>query len=231
MTGRRPFILAIDGPAGAGKSSAAKALAARLGFSLVDTGAIYRCVALKARREGVAWEDDPGLGAILERVDIRFESAGSKIRVLLDGADVSREIRTQEISSGASAVSGRPVVRAGLLELQRRLALEAERGVVLEGRDIGTVVFPDADLKVFLDARPEVRAQRRRDELAAKGVDLAVEKVLSEQNARDRADSTRELAPLRAAADAVVLDSSELSLSEVVARVASRVEEALRRRA
>ena len=161
----RPFIVAIDGPSGAGKSTVSRLLSRRLGLSFVDTGALYRTVALSARREGIATADDGGLRALLGRIRISFQTVGEDNRVFLDGADVSKEIRTPEISLLASAVSARPVVREGLLGLQRRLALETPLGAVLEGRDIGTVVFPDADLKFFLEASPEVRARRRYEEL------------------------------------------------------------------
>ncbi|NBD12167.1 MULTISPECIES: (d)CMP kinase [Corallococcus] len=224
----RPFIIAIDGPAGAGKSSVSKVLARRLGFALVDTGAIYRCVALMATREGIAFDDDAKLGELLERVRIHFQVVGEENHVFLGGEDVSGEIRTPTISMGASQVSGRPVVRAGLLALQRRLALEAQAGAILEGRDIGTVVFPDADVKFFLAADPEVRARRRFEELFQKGVDSSLEAVLTDQTRRDAADSGREVAPLKAADDAVRVDSSSLPLSEVVTTLEQEIE---RRRA
>ncbi|HSB19433.1 MAG TPA: (d)CMP kinase [Anaeromyxobacteraceae bacterium] len=220
MSRARPFIVAIDGPAGAGKSTAAKRLAAALGFALVDTGAIYRAVALAASRRGIAFDDDARLAGVLESLDVRFEPlpGGEGQRVLLGGEDVSQAIRTPPMSLGASAVSARPVVRAGLLELQRRLATASgNRGAVLEGRDIGTVVFPDADLKVFLTASPEVRARRRHAELRARGDPATYEEVLADQTRRDRDDSTREVAPLRPAGDAVLLDTSALGLEEVVA--------------
>lgn len=214
----RPFIVAIDGPAGAGKSTAARRLAARLGFSMVDTGAIYRAVALAAAREEIAFDDDVRLAALLPGLRIRFEVAeGGGQRVLLDGVDVSAEIRTPAMSLGASAVSARPVVRDALLDLQRRLATaEGNRGAVLEGRDIGTVVFPDADLKFFLTAAPEVRARRRHDELQAKGQLVPLAQVLAEQEKRDFDDTQRAVAPLRAAADALLVDTSGLSLDGVV---------------
>ncbi|ATB48320.1 (d)CMP kinase [Corallococcus macrosporus] len=219
----RPFIVAIDGPAGAGKSSVSKLLARRLGFSLVDTGAIYRCVALMARREGIASDDDARLGELLSRVHIHFQVVGEENRVFLGGQDVSGEIRTPDISMAASQVSGRPVVRAGLLQLQRRLALESEKGAILEGRDIGTVVFPDADAKFFLAASPEVRARRRYEELFQKGVESTLESVLADQTKRDRDDSARAVAPLKAADDAVHVDSSSTPLSEVVHGMESEI--------
>ncbi len=212
----RPFIVAIDGPAGAGKSSVSKLLARRMGFALVDTGAIYRCVALMATREGIAFDDDARLGELLGRVHIHFQVVGEENRVFLGGQDVSGDIRTPEISMAASQVSGRPVVRAGLLQLQRRLALEAGKGAILEGRDIGTVVFPDADAKFFLEANPEVRARRRYEELFQKGVESSLEDVLADQMKRDKDDSARAVAPLKAAEDALRIDSSSSPLSEVV---------------
>ncbi|MBI5070706.1 MAG: (d)CMP kinase [Deltaproteobacteria bacterium] len=229
----RPFIVAIDGPAGAGKSTAARRIASRLGFALVDTGAIYRSVALAASREGIAFDDDARLGALLPRLTIRFEplpSGGQ--RVLLSGEDVSSAIRTPPMSLGASAVSARPVVRAGLLELQRRLATAPEnRGAVLEGRDIGTVVFPDADAKFFLTASPEVRARRRFEELRQKGDPQTYEQVLADQRKRDRDDSSRAVAPLVPAPDAQQLDTSGMDLDAVVAALAAAVEDRLSRRA
>jgi len=227
VTAGRPFIVAIDGPSGAGKSSAARLLAAQLGFAMVDTGAIYRTVALAARRAGIGYAADDALEALLPGLRIRFAPPvrpGEAQRVLLGEEDVSAEIRTPPLSLGASAVSARPVVRAGLLELQRRLALSPlNRGAVLEGRDIGTVVFPDADAKFFLTAAPEVRARRRHAELVARGEPAAYEEVLAEQEKRDRDDSHRALAPLRPAEDAVRLDTSDLPLPAVVERLAEEV--------
>lgn len=225
----RPFIVAIDGPAGAGKSTVSKILARRLGFQLVDTGAIYRCVALMASREGVAFDDDGQLASLLQRIRVSFRVQGEENRVLLCGEDVSGEIRQPAISMVASKVSGRAVVREGLLALQRRLALSAEKGAILEGRDIGTVVFPDADAKFFLEANPEVRARRRFEELFQKGVDSTLEEVLMDQTRRDRDDSSREVAPLKAAGDAIRLDSSVLPLSEVVQRIEKEIRARLSR--
>jgi CMP/dCMP kinase len=226
----RPFLVAVDGPAGAGKSTTSRRLAARLGFAMVDTGAIYRTVALAASRSGIPFDDDSRLGALLPTVRIRFEppppgGEGGGQRVFLGDEDVSQAIRTPPMSLGASAVSARPVVRAGLLDLQRRLATApGNRGAVLEGRDIGTVVFPDADAKFFLTAQDEVRARRRYLELQAKGDAQPFEAVLADQRKRDRDDSSRDVAPLRAAADAVVVDTGGLSLDEVVERLAAEVE-------
>ncbi|MCY1077740.1 (d)CMP kinase [Archangium lansingense] len=213
---QRPFIVAIDGPAGAGKSTVSKVLARRLGFALVDTGAIYRSVALKARREGLAFDDDEKLGELLTRVHVSFQVVGEDNHVFLDGEDVSGEIRTPENSMAASQVSSRPVVRAGLLSLQRRLALETPKGAILEGRDIGTVVFPDADAKFFLEADPDTRARRRFEELFQKGVERSLEEVLADQIKRDQDDASRAVAPLKPAEDAMRLDSTSMPLSEVV---------------
>ena len=215
----RPFIVAIDGPAGAGKSTVSKMLARRLGFQLVDTGAIYRCVALHVGRTDVPLDDDAQMAHVIANIDVRFESQGEDNRVFLAGEDVTEAIRAPEVSMGASRVSQRPVVREGLLGLQRRLALASPKGAVLEGRDIGTVVFPDADAKFFLEANPLVRAKRRHEELAQKGVERSLEEVLEEQNRRDAQDREREIAPLRAAEDAVAVDSSALPLPEVVDRL------------
>lgn len=234
MTAGRPFIVAIDGPAGAGKSTASRLLAARLGFAMVDTGAIYRSVALAAARRGLAFDDDAGLAALLPALDLRFEppaAAGAGPRVLLGDADVSQEIRTPAMSIGASQVSARPVVRAGLLDLQRRLALAPRNaGAVLEGRDIGTVVFPDADVKFFLTATAEERARRRHEELAAKGDPSSFEDVLADQRRRDRDDTERAIAPLRPAEDAIVMDTGGSPLAAVVDALAREVERRLRRR-
>ncbi|HZX42147.1 MAG TPA: (d)CMP kinase [Myxococcaceae bacterium] len=227
----RPFIVAIDGPAGAGKSTVSKLLARRLGLSFVDTGALYRTVALAARREGIATPDDAGLSALLGRIRISFRAVGDENRVYLDGEDVSSEIRTPEISLLASAVSARPVVREGLLGLQRRLALEAPVGAVLEGRDIGTVVFPDADLKFFLEANADVRARRRYEELFQKGAESTLDAVLADQTKRDRDDASRAVAPLKPAEDAVRVDSSGLPLSEVVQRLERSIRERMAARA
>jgi cytidylate kinase len=224
----RPFIVAIDGPAGAGKSTASRAVAARLGFAMVDTGAIYRTVALAATRAGIALDDDARLTQLLPTIEIRFAPATATDggqRVLLGLEDVSREIRTPPMSLGASKVSARPVVRAGLLELQRRLALApGNAGAVLEGRDIGTVVFPDADAKFFLTASPDERARRRHAELRARGDPSTFEEVLADQLRRDRDDSERAVSPLRPAPDAIVVDTGGVPLDDVADRLVREVQ-------
>jgi CMP/dCMP kinase len=220
----RRLVVTIDGPAGAGKSTVAKRVARELGYRLLDTGAIYRAVALQARRDGVDWADEAGCAAVARALDIdfRFSQEDGQNRVLVGGADVSAAIRTPEISDGASRVSAWPEVRGALLELQRRLG--AVGGVVVEGRDTGTVVFPSADAKFFLTASPEERARRRVIELRETGRDATEDSVLAEIRARDHRDSSRAAAPLRQAEDARLLDSSGRSIDEVVAEVVADVQ-------
>ena len=222
MAGReRGLIVAIDGPAGAGKSTAARLLAARLGYALLDTGAIYQSMALRARERGVAWDDGPGVAALADGIDIAFRMDGAVNHVTLDGQDVTSAIRTPEMSDGASRVSALPEVRAALLGLQRRIG--AAGGVVVEGRDIGTVVFPDAEAKFFLTANTDERARRRVAELTAAGKPVDTEQTKAEIIARDTRDSTRAAAPLRKADDAIEIDSSTLPPDAVVAKMADVV--------
>lgn len=219
-------VVAIDGPAGAGKSTVAKAVATEAGLSLVDTGAIYRTVALIAERRGISTDDAEALAAVARGLPISFELRGGKNHVRLgDDDDVTDAIRAPSISMGASKVSRHPPVRDALLDLQRRLG-DGPTGAVLEGRDIGTVVFPNAAVKVFLTASPEERARRRSLELSEKGQAEPYEKVLAEIRARDEQDMNRAVAPLKPADDAVVVDSSDLSFQEVVARILDLVERA-----
>lgn len=215
--------VAIDGPGGAGKSTAAKALAAKFGFAYVDTGAIYRTIGLAVLREGASPTDESAVAPLLEsaRVDLDYDAAGLQ-HMLLNGEDVNREIRLPEISGYASKVSALPVVRAALLELQREQA--RRRSVVMDGRDIGTVVLPDATLKVFLTAEPQVRAKRRFEELRQRGTPQTFDEVLREMQERDLRDSTRTAAPLKPAKDAVLLDSTELTLEQVLAALSRLVE-------
>jgi cytidylate kinase len=215
------LVVAIDGPAGAGKSTAARLLARRLGYDLLDTGAIYRVMALLARRNGIAWDDGPGVAALADDLDLRFRMDGDVNRVIVAGADITADIRTPEISDGASRVSALPEVRAALLGIQRRLG--AAGGVVVEGRDIGTVVFPDAGAKFFLTATTDERTRRRAAELAATGRPADPQRTRADIEARDLRDSTRSVAPLRKAEDAIEIDSSELTPDDVVARMAEVV--------
>jgi cytidylate kinase len=223
---RRP-IVAIDGPAGAGKSTVAKRIAERLGYVLVDTGALYRTIALAALRHGVGFDETDRVGELAERLAesgaVRLENdAGGVARVTLEGEDVSGFIRTSEISQGASKVSAIPRVRAALLEMQR--AAGRVGGVVLEGRDIGSVVFPEAEVKVFLTASVDERAKRRLAELVRAGTPTDIEAVKGEVVERDRRDSTRPIAPLVQAKDAIVVDSSGVSVDEVVESIAALAE-------
>jgi CMP/dCMP kinase len=220
------IVVTIDGPAGAGKSSVAKLLARRLGYGLLDTGAIYRSVALQARRQGIDWSDGPALGAVACALDIRFEFVGDRNHVYLVGADVTDEIRSPEISQGASQVSAHAEVRSGLLELQRRLG--ASGGIVVEGRDTGTVVFPSAQAKFFLTATDEERTRRRVAELTAAGKPVDYETTLREIRERDHRDASRDVAPMVPAADAIMVDSSAQTLEEVVDSLAVQVAERAR---
>lgn len=220
----RSLVIAIDGPAGTGKSSVAKGLARSLNASYLDTGAMYRIVTLNALRAGVDLDDAAAIAAATADVDLAVGYDPDEDRFLLAGADVSAEIRGDAVTKAVSAVSAVPAVRARLVEIQRELA-SAAGNVVVEGRDIGTVVLPDADVKIFLTASAEVRAQRRTDQNIADGRPGDYESVLADVRRRDHLDSTRAVSPLRAADDAIVVDTSDMNQSEVVAHLAELVEQ------
>ena len=216
--------VAIDGPSGAGKSTIARAAAARFGFIYVDTGAIYRTVGLAVRRAGLDPKDEKCVLPLLPELSIRFAyGEDGAQRMFLGDEDVSEEIRTPEISMYASAVSAIPGVRAFLLDMQRDMA--KKYSVVMDGRDIGTVVLPDAGLKIFLTASAEERARRRYAELAAKGDESTYEEVLADMLQRDLNDTTRAAAPLKAAEDAVLIDTSSMELEESIDCVCARIAE------
>ena len=211
------LIVAIDGPSGAGKSTLAKSIAKELGFTYLDTGAMYRALALKAIRQGLDLTDEGKVAALARATDIDLVEKNGAVAVLLDGADVAGLIRTPEVSQMASKISALKVVRKRLLELQRALG---ERGnVVAEGRDIGTVIFPRAEVKVYLDASVEERARRRCQELHRAGREVTLQDTRQEMEERDKRDSERDLAPLRKAEDALAIDSSSLSADAVRERV------------
>jgi cytidylate kinase len=218
----RSLVIAIDGPAAAGKSTAGRTLAARLGYLYIDTGALYRAVAWIADRDGIADAPPAVVGARVSAADIRLEGDPRRPRVLVDGRDVSGEIRTERMSQLSSRLSALPEVRAALLDLQRRIG--ADGGVVMDGRDIGTVIFPGADAKFFVFASPEVRARRRHAELLAKGIGSDPDLVRAELEARDRRDAQREHAPLKAADDAVAIDTTDLDPEAVIERMLEVVE-------
>lgn len=211
------IAVAIDGPAGAGKSTIARAAAAQLGFVYVDTGALYRTIGLAVCRRGIDGTDVPGILATLPEIQVGLTYQDGAQHVLLDGEDVSDAIRTPQISIYASQVSSVPEVRAYLLDLQRDLA--RRQSVIMDGRDIGTVILPDAKVKIFLTASPEKRAARRCAELREKGQDVTVEGILADMERRDALDASRAVAPLKQAEDAVLVDTSGLTLEQSIEAV------------
>ncbi len=223
----KPIAVAIDGPSGAGKSTIARAAAGHLGFVYVDTGAMYRTIGLAVCRAGVQLGDAGGIAPVLAdgkiEVSLRYEDGVQ--HVLLNGEDVSEQIRTPEMSKYASFVSAQPQVRAFLLETQRQMA--RANSVIMDGRDIGTVILPDAQVKIFLTASVKARAERRFEELREKGEDVTLEQVLADMVQRDHDDCTRAAAPLRQADGAVLLDTSELTLAQSIAAVEAIVRKGL----
>jgi CMP/dCMP kinase len=214
------MIVTIDGPAGSGKSSAARALARRLGFEFLDTGAMYRAVALAALRAGLDLQDEQSLARLMERLQLTMSAE----RVLLDSEDVTSAIRTAAVTAASGPVASSPTVRRKLVDMQRAFA--QGRNLVCEGRDQGTVVFPDAAAKFFLVADPHERARRRQRDMHKRGEQMGLDEVLSAQYVRDQRDAARALGPMVPAADAILFDSTHLSLDDVV----SRMEQEVRRR-
>lgn len=219
------MVITIDGPVAAGKTTAAHGLAARLRLALLDTGAIYRCVAQEARNRDLDWLDEAAMTRVAQELAIEFRMEDGHNRVFLAETDVTALIRRPEISQGASIVSALPGVRMGLLSVQRRQATKG--ALVVEGRDTGTVVFPEAEIKFFLTADPEIRAMRRFLELERKGVKAALQDVLDDLQERDHRDSTRPIAPLVPAENATTIDSSDRTADEVITTMYDRVSDQL----
>ena len=214
---KNKLIVAIDGPSGAGKSTLSKALASKLDYLNIDTGAMYRSVALLAQQRNVDPHDEAALKVLCADLTIEFIRGNGTERVIVNGVDVSAEIRTPEVSLLTAQIAACPAVREAMLYLQRRMGEKG--GVVLEGRDIGTVVFPSADVKFFLSATAAERGQRRYEELLAKGVAVDLQQTIEEVEARDAADTARTLAPLMQADDAIIVDSTHLSIEEVLQKM------------
>lgn len=206
-------VITIDGPSGSGKGTVSRIIADRLGYEYLDTGALYRAVAWKVRQDGIDPDDEQALKAILKKISIAFTDS----RITVDGRDVSREIRTAEIGELSSRVSARPVVRDGLFALQREICLRGN--VVIEGRDTGTAIFPESENKFYLDAGIEERARRRFEELKAGDPEMTMEKTVEDIRKRDTRDASRESSPLRKSDDMIYIDSTDLSIEEVVKKI------------
>jgi cytidylate kinase len=219
---KRPYVITIDGPAGSGKSTASRMLAKRLSYSYLDTGALYRAVAYRASKSGIQPDDEEGLRNLCNRIRIDVRNQDGIMKVFVDGEDVSNVIRTPGVSMMASRVSAVPAVRKALLSLQRKTGEKG--GIVAEGRDMGTVVFPGADFKFFLTASVEERSRRRYLELVEKGENISLEDVQKDVIRRDRQDTDREIAPLRPSEGAIFIDSSNLGVSEVIEKMAEIIE-------
>ena len=211
------MIIAVDGPAGSGKGTVTKRIEKELGFLNLDTGATYRCVALQALRENVSLKDEEKIIKIANDIDIKINNTGDKDIILLNGEDVSKEIRTKEVTSIVSQVSSIIPVREKMVEVQRKLA--NGKNVIVEGRDIGTVVLPNADIKIYLDASEEIRARRRYEENKQNGIDTTYEEVLENVKMRDYNDMHKKVGALKKAGDAIVVDSTNLTIDQVVEKI------------
>ena len=218
--------IAIDGPAGAGKSTVARAVSKELGFIYIDTGALYRSIGVAALRKGYATDNAQQVISVLPEVSLSLKFVDGEQRVMLNGEDISRDIRLPEASMAASNVSAIPEVRSFLLDMQKKFA--RENNCLMDGRDIGTVILPDAQLKIFLTASPEVRADRRFRELTEKGTPVDYDALLEEIKQRDYNDSHREVAPLRPADDAVIVDTSDMTFDEVTAKIISLAKDVIK---
>ncbi|WP_457621783.1 (d)CMP kinase [Persephonella sp.] len=212
------MIIAIDGPAGSGKSTVAKRLSNILGYTYIDTGAMYRAVAYKVKQEGINPDDADAVVSIMKKINIKLEPSDNGVKVFLDGEDVSSKIRTEEIGKIASKIARHSEVRKILVQKQREMGKKAKNAVI-EGRDTGTVIFPDADLKIFMTASPEIRARRRWEELKNKGLDIDYNQILKEVKERDHLDQTRKDSPLRPAKDAIIIDTTNKSIDEVINQI------------
>ncbi len=219
------LVIAIDGPAGAGKTTISKALAKKLNYTYIDTGALYRGFALKALRDGVDIDDDVRVQKMCDEIDLCFREVGGELRLHLGGIDVSKQIREPVMSMKASDISARPIVRKALLGVQRELGKDG--GVIFEGRDIGTVVFPDADLKFYLSASVKERARRRYMDFVGAGKRVDMDALINDISQRDKNDSSRKHAPLKQAKDAIYIDSTEYSIDEVVELMITEVNKKL----
>lgn len=217
------MIVAVDGPAGSGKGTVTKRIEKELGFLNLDTGATYRCVALQALRENVSLKDEEEIIKIANDIDIKINNTGDKDIILLNGEDVSKEIRTKEVTSIVSQVSAIIPVREKMVEVQRKLA--NGKNVIVEGRDIGTVVFPNADIKIYLDASEEIRAKRRYEENKQNGIDTTYEEVLENVKMRDYNDMHKKVGALKKADDAIVVDSTNLTIDQVVEKIKDIIKE------
>lgn len=218
------MIIAIDGPAGSGKGALTKEIEKRLGFTRIDTGAMYRCITLKMQRNSISLDDEIGIQNILNNTDIKFMREGAEVKVLMDGEDVSTQIRTQEVNNMVSPVSAIIIIRKKMVELQQAMKNDYEN-IVMEGRDITTVVFPEAEIKIYLTATMEERARRRYLEMSATNSEITYEEVLDSMQKRDANDKAKEMGALKIADDAIILDNTNLTIEQTVDEIERIIEE------